>query len=470
MVLGFMSLILTVTQRSISKICVPIKVAETFLPCRRTFLTTTEAIGESSFHERILADAESSNNCSEGMTTLISPQGTNQLSFFICVLAVMQIVYSVITMALGRAKMRRWEAWEKETQTVEYLVANDPERFRFTRQTTFGRRHMSSCTGTSIQLWTKCFFQQFFNSVAKIDYLTLRHGFISAHLPAYSSFNFQKYIQRSLDDDFQEVVGISPTMWMLVVIFMFVDVHGWNVYLWVSFLPLMIVLILGTKLQVIVSRMALQIQGESHVIRGAIVVQPNDDLFWFSHPRFVLTLLHYTLFMNAFEVSFFIWVTWQFGITSCYHEHTGILVVRVVLAVTVQVMCSYITLPLYALVTQMGSNFKKALLEKETANAIKHWHAVVRQKRRDQEGSPSGQDSSSVGGSSHPRIASSNSPSPRHQYRIPTFSESSVSCQKSEIVEENQQNDQVIRASSEVGIEMVNATKLPLGGYWRDYN
>ncbi|GKV53781.1 hypothetical protein SLEP1_g60295, partial [Rubroshorea leprosula] len=198
----------------------------------------------------------------------------------------------------------------------------------------------------------KCFFQQFFNSVAKVDYLTLRHGFISAHLSSNSSFNFQRYIQRSLDDDFKVVVGISPLMWLLVVVFMLADVRGLNVYLWVSFLPLIIVLVLGTKLQVIVARMALQIQDQGSIIKGAPLVQPNDDLFWFSHPNFVLTLLHYTLFMNAFELSFFIWVTWQFGIKSCYHEHIELIVIRVVLAVTVQVMCSYITLPLYALVTQ----------------------------------------------------------------------------------------------------------------------
>ncbi|GLU19022.1 hypothetical protein SLE2022_352920 [Rubroshorea leprosula] len=467
MVLGLMSLILTVNQRGISKICVPTEVADNFLPCRRNTIKTTKAIGSfepiwansihSSFHQRILAVAESSTNCPKGMTSLISPQGINQLSIFICVLAVMQIVYCVMTMALGRAKMRRWESWERETQTVDYQVANDPNRFRFTRQTTFGRRHMSSSTGTSIELWIKCFFQHLFNSVAKTDYLTLRHGFISAHLSANSSFNFQRYIQRSLDDDFQAVVGISPLMWLIVVIFMFVDVHGWNVFLWVSFLPLIIVLVLGTKLQVIVARMALKIQQESSVIKGAPLVQPNDDLFWFSHPKFVLTLMHYTLFMNAFEFSFFIWVTWQFGIKSCYHEHTEIIVTRVVLAVTVQVMCSYITLPLYALVTQMGSNFKSTVLENKTANAIKQWHAVVRQRRKKQESSNC-HDSSSRGSSSSNRTAGSSNFS-SHLHRMPTVAKTSTFPAKHEILEEdNQLTHQGTGPSSCAEIEIPNVT------------
>ncbi|CAL5351097.1 unnamed protein product [Camellia sinensis] len=75
----------------------------------------------------------------------------------------------------------------------------------------------------------------------------------------------------------------------------------------------------------------------------------------------------------------------QFGFNSCYHEHTGIIVTRVVLAVAVQVLCSYITLPLYALVTQMGSQFKSKVLEEKIANIIKQWHAEVRVKRKKQE-------------------------------------------------------------------------------------
>ncbi|KAL4333756.1 hypothetical protein GQ457_07G036160 [Hibiscus cannabinus] len=422
MVLGFMSLALTVTRSFISRICIPNKLANSMLPCRKTLdsiKANKEFVYEQTWsvdalHERILAvDSESSDFCnSKGKTSLISEEGTNQLSIFLFVLAAMQIVYTVLTMALGRAKMRRWKAWEKETQTVEYQVANDPNRFRFTRQTTFARRHMNSCAETSILLWTNCFFRQFFNSVAKIDYFTLRHGFISTHLATNTSFNFQNYIKRSLDDDFKVLVGISPFMWLWVVIFLMLDVHGWNVYLWVSFLPLTITLILGTKLQVIMAKMAQRVKDENNVILGAPLVQPNDNLFWFNRPKFVLTLLHYTLFMNAFEVAFFVWITTQYGVESCYHEHREIIVTRVVLAVTVQVICSYVTLPLYALVTQMGSNFKRAVLEEQTAHAIKQWHAGVKLKRKKNrqssptDDSPSTNTSVSTSAHRHPTPAS----------------------------------------------------------------
>ncbi|CAI9760704.1 unnamed protein product [Fraxinus pennsylvanica] len=413
MLLGFMSLLLAVTQEHISKICVSTKVADIMLPCREAdyraslqnmkihehlnvgFLENVRLFNNISEHKNIYRrlDADdkipqstnATDSCTKGKVSLVSQEGVQQLQIFIFVLAVMQILYSVLTMGLGRAKMRRWKAWEKETQSVDYQIANDPNRFRFTRQTTFGRRHIA-CTETSVQLWIKCFFRQFFNSVAKVDYFTLRHGFITAHLSArYNNFDFQKYIERSLDEDFKVVVSISPLMWFLVVVFMLVDIRGWHSYLWISFVPLLIVLLLGTKLEVIVAKMALRLKNQNRVTVGAPLVEPNDDLFWFGQPKFVLYLVHLTLFVNAFELAFFVWVTIEFGYDSCYHEHDAIIVTRIVFAVAVQVLCSYITLPLYALVTQMGSQFKSKTLEEKIATILKTWHADVREKRKKRE-------------------------------------------------------------------------------------
>jgi mlo protein len=107
--------------------------------------------------------------------------------------------------------MRRWKKWEEETKTIEYQYSHDPERFRFARDTSFGRRHLSFWSKSTITLWIVCFFRQFFRSVTKVDYLTLRHGFIMAHLAPGSDarFDFRKYIQRSLEEDFKTIVEIK---------------------------------------------------------------------------------------------------------------------------------------------------------------------------------------------------------------------------------------------------------------------
>ncbi|XP_020211648.1 MLO-like protein 3 isoform X2 [Cajanus cajan] len=370
MILGFMSLLLTVTQDAIIEICIPMKTADTMLPCRKR--TTNDTATN--------LDSCSAKNASK--VALVSKHGIHQLHMFVFVLAVMQIVYSFLTVSLARAKMRHWKAWDEETQTIEYEIANDPNRFRYSRQTTFGRRHISTRTASPVYVWIKCFFRQFFHSVEKVDYLTLRHGFISAHFSARNSnFDFQNYIEQSLEEDFRIIVSISPVMWFTVVIFLLVDVHGWHVYLWLSYVPLMLVLVVGAKLEVIVDEMALQMKDINNVTKGTPLVCPSDKLFWFGHPGFVLTLIHYTLFVNAFELAFFIWVSTQFGINSCYHEHRSFTIIRVVIAVAVQVLCSYVTLPLYALVAQMGSQVKSKAL----AKILKQWHVEVRERRRKQE-------------------------------------------------------------------------------------
>ncbi|KAE8725558.1 hypothetical protein F3Y22_tig00008468pilonHSYRG00010 [Hibiscus syriacus] len=54
--------------------------------------------------------------------------------------------------------------------------------------------------------------------------------------------------------------------------------------------------------------------------------------------------------------------------------------------VLVQFMCSYITLPLYALVTQMGSTMKRSIFDEQTSKALKQWHKKVAQKTSDHHG------------------------------------------------------------------------------------
>ncbi|KAJ4979586.1 hypothetical protein NE237_010366 [Protea cynaroides] len=404
MLLGFLSLILAALQIPISNICIHSKYANTMLPCPKSTTNTGEKLmvthnlqkTGNSFHfnedrprhsHRLLASetgaTSDSSTCDNGKVPLVSQEGVHQLHIFIFVLASTQLVCSLLTMALGRAKMRRWKSWEQETQTISYQVANDPERFRFTRETTFARRHLGIWTKSAVLLWIKCFFRQFFHSVAKVDYLTMRHGFIKAHMPSNNHFNFRKYIQRSLDDDFKVVVGISPLMWMVVVILLLADVDGLHLYLWIAFGPLIVVLILGTKLEVILARMALQLKHQNAVIIGAPLVQPDDNLFWFSKPGFVLSVLHFTMFVNAFELAFSLWATWQFGLQSCYNENVELVFAKVVSAIMVQIISSYVTLPIYALVTQMGTHYKSAILEEETISSVKRWHARVQKKKQE---------------------------------------------------------------------------------------
>ncbi|KAG4952211.1 hypothetical protein JHK82_045084 [Glycine max] len=305
----------------------------------------------------------------KGKVAFVSAYGIHQLHIFIFVLAIFHILQCIVTLALGRTKMRKWRAWENETKTIEYQFYNDPERFRFARDTTFGRRHLNSWSQSTISLSIVSFFRQFFGSVNKVDYLTLRHGFITAHLApgSHARFDFQKYIERSLEEDFKVVVGISPIIWFFAVLFLLTNTHGWYSYYWLPFIPLVIILLVGAKLQMIITKMGLRITDRGEVVKGAPVVEPGDDLFWFNRPRLLLFLIHLVLFQNAFQLAFFSWSTYEFSVKSCFHETTEDNVIRLV--------TGYVTLPLYAL---MGSTMRPTIFNQRVASALKNWHNTAK--------------------------------------------------------------------------------------------
>nr|XP_019705031.1 MLO-like protein 2 [Elaeis guineensis] len=398
MLLGFMSLLLTVGQGIITEICVPKSVADSWHPCKeevhddggskshesdksnagRRLVHDSESMA--SFRRALSSGAEPNKYCAKNKVPFISADGLHQLHIFVFVLAVFHVLYCITTMALGSLKMRRWKSWELETRTAEYQFSHDPDRFRLARDTSFGHRHLNFWSKSPILTWIVCFFRQFVGSVQKVDYLTLRHGFIMAHLAPQSSsnFDFRNYIKRSLEEDMKVVVGISPPMWSFAVLFLLFYSHGWHSYQWHPFIPLIIILLVGTRLQVIIIKMASQIMERGDVVKGAPVVHPTDDLFWFKCPRFMLYLIHFVLFQNAFQLALFAWSWYEFGFLSCFHQRVDDIIIRFSMGVLIQVLCSYVTLPLYALVTQMGSNMRPTIFSKGVATALRKWHHTAR--------------------------------------------------------------------------------------------
>ncbi|XP_023543531.1 MLO-like protein 10 [Cucurbita pepo subsp. pepo] len=391
MILGFISLLLAFGQNYIIKICIPTGMANTMLPCAAAKGVDEEkdssGAGESEHHRRllwyerrVLAGHGGTVTCEKGHVPLISISGLHQLHLFIFFLAVFHVVYSAITMMLGRLKIRGWKAWEEETSTHNYEFSNDNARFRLTHDTSFVKAHTSFWTKLPVFFYIGCFFRQFFRSVGKADYMTLRNGFIAVHLAPGSKFDFQKYIKRSLEDDFKIIVGVSPVLWASFVVFLLINVYGWQALFWTSLIPVIIILAVGTKLQGVLTKMALEITERHAVVQGIPLVQASDKYFWFGKPQLVLYLIHFALFSNAFQITYFFWIWYSFGLKSCFHTNFTLALVKVGLGVGVLCLCSYITLPLHALVTQMGSRMKKSIFDEQTSKALKKWHMAVKKR------------------------------------------------------------------------------------------
>ncbi|ESW06278.1 hypothetical protein PHAVU_010G034400 [Phaseolus vulgaris] len=420
MLLGFISLLLTVTQNGIIKICVPESWTRHMLPCSlkdkeelesakltshfQTFFSFTDipatvrhllAENENEDHQ----SGEKLGHCAKkGRVPLLSVEALHHLHIFIFVLAIVHVTFCVLTVVFGGLKIRQWKHWEnsivdennRKQPVLESIVTHVHEHaFIQNHFTGFGKDY-------AVLGWLKSFFKQFYGSVTKLDYVTLRLGFIMTHCRGNPKFNFHKYMIRALEDDFKQVVGISWYLWIFVVIFMLLNVHGWHTYFWISFIPLILLLAVGTKLEHVIIQLAHEVAEKHSAIEGELVVQPRDDHFWFHRPHIVLFLIHFILFQNAFEIAFFFWILFTYGFDSCIMGRVRYIVPRLVIGIFIQVLCSYSTLPLYAIVTQMGTHFKKAIFDDQVQARLVGW--AQKAKKKGLRGDNNGQ---SVQGSPH---------------------------------------------------------------------
>ncbi|RXH92168.1 hypothetical protein DVH24_033064 [Malus domestica] len=76
---------------------------------------------------------------------------------------------------------------------------------------------------------------------------------------------------------------------------------------------------------------------------------------------------------NSFEIAFFFWIWTTYGFHSCIMEKLGYIVPRLIMGVLVQVLCSYSTLPLYEIVSQMGTMYKEGIFDQNVQQYIGSW-------------------------------------------------------------------------------------------------
>ncbi|KAJ6342862.1 hypothetical protein OIU78_010725 [Salix suchowensis] len=316
-----------------------------------------------------------------GHEPFVSLEGLEQLHRFLFVLGITHVVYSCLTVGLAMSKIYSWRKWENQINLVadENLQAKKNKVMR--RQSTFVFHHTSHPWSRSrVLIWMLCFFRQFTSSIKKSDYLALRLGFITKHrLP--TSYNFHKYMVRSMEDEFQGILGISWPLWGYAIICIFINIHGLNIYFWLSFVPAIIVMLVGTKLHHVVSTLALEI-GEQTGPSIGTQVEPRDGLFWFGKPEILLRLIQFIMFQNAFEMATFIWSLWGFQQRSCFMKNHFMIIVRLASGVLVQFWCSYSTVPLNVIITQMGSRFKKALVSESVRDSLHSWCKRVKERSK----------------------------------------------------------------------------------------
>ncbi|KAF5951985.1 hypothetical protein HYC85_009929 [Camellia sinensis] len=112
----------------------------------------------------------------------------------------------------------------------------------------------------------------------------------------------------------------SWPLWGYAILCIFINIHGSNIYFWLSFIPA----------------------------------------------------------INAFEMATFIWSLWGFKLRSCFMDNHAMIIIRLISGVLVQFWCSYSTVPLNVLITQMGSKCKKAVIAESVRESLHTWCKRVR--------------------------------------------------------------------------------------------
>ncbi|KAF8784007.1 hypothetical protein HU200_000032 [Digitaria exilis] len=375
----------------IQRTCIPAGWTDQMLPCQRP-VETVGGAGATEGHfvasgilgrigRRLLSEggAAAADHCQKkGKVPLLSLEAIHQLHIFIFVLAITHVVFSVTTMLLGGAQIRKWKQWEDGIQKDAPEKGTD-NKVTHVRTHEFIKKRFKE--NSAILSWLHSFGKQFYGSVSKSDYTTMRLGFIKTHCPGNLKFDFHRYMVRVLEADFKKVVGISWYLWVFVVIFLLLNVNGWHTYFWIAFLPLFLLLAIGTKLEHVIAQLAHDVAEKHSAIVGEVVVKPSDDHFWFGKPRIVLFLIHFILFQNAFEIAFFFWILTTYGFDSCIMGQVRFIVPRLVIGVVIQLLCSYSTLPLYAIVTQDGSCYKKEIFNEHVQQGVLGWAQKVKMKK-----------------------------------------------------------------------------------------
>ncbi|TXG69621.1 hypothetical protein EZV62_004556 [Acer yangbiense] len=380
MLLGFISLLLTVCQNAIAKICIPQHLSTKWMPCKKQEDNQTKTtshffsfISPDGIRRHLLAEASSSSQdyCSQkGEVALLSTTALHHLHIFIFVLAVAHVTFCALTILFGGAKIRQWKQWEDSVSKDRF----DAQEFTRVQDHDFIKNRFRG-VGKSFGLQSFC--KQFYGSVTKTDYTTLRLGFIMNHCRGNPKFDFHKYMMRVFEADFKKVVGIRLVtgifgcLWSFSCCSMFTV--SWHAYFYISFIPFILLLAVGTKLEHVITQLAHEVAEKHVAIEGDLVVKPSDDHFWFKRPRLILLLIHIILFQNSFELAVFFWIWIQYKFDSCIMGEVRYIIPRLVIGVFVQFLCSYSTLPLYAIVTQMGSSFKKQVFDEHVQEGLVGW-------------------------------------------------------------------------------------------------
>ncbi|KAJ7951467.1 MLO-like protein [Quillaja saponaria] len=369
-----------IEEGRILRICISKHLSGSWLPCKREnassstshFHTFFNSIHISGTARGLLAqDSASTDYCAQkGKVSLLSTAALHHIRLLIFSFAAVHLVSCVLTFLCSITKARQWKHWEDSILSNKYNVEQVVKmKVQKSQEQGFISVRLLGIDKSSASIsWLESFFKQFYGSITKSDYIKLRHGFLKAH-SVRENFDFQKYNIRAIQTEFCEVVQTRWYYWLLLVILLPLNVSGRHGYFWISSVSLILLLTVGAKLEHVIYQLAPELEP-----------QPSDSHFWFNRPRILLSVIHFVLFLSSFQLAFIFWIWVQYGFHSCIMGQVGYMISSVIIGAFVQFFCGYNTLPLYSILTNMGSQFRKPLFGDNISDALSRWASRAKQK------------------------------------------------------------------------------------------
>ncbi|KAL3752900.1 hypothetical protein ACJRO7_000316 [Eucalyptus globulus] len=358
MLLGVISLLLTVFQTRIAKICISERLDNVLLPCKKpdsssavaNFITSSSASSATRGRHLLILASDTTDYCSQKVTF---PE-----------LLLLLLDYSELIIQWSMLEI--YDEWSQKDD-IQNVLTEILERYK---------NPLGSFRYVLVSI-----LQKTFTSLTEHEYIALRQNFIAARNPKEPGKDFQKYIMRTLQKDFEKMMGIRWYLWLCAVVYLLVNVAGWNAHFWISFIPFTLTVIISIKLERMITQLAKEVAKKhkhdkdksSENSAKDLVFKFSEDDFWFSGLKMVGRLLHIVLFVNSLELAFFFFIMFQYGLHSCIVGKVGFVVPRIVMGVIVQIVCSSRILPLHAIIqSQMHLEKKQSDKQKKIRKVRRH--------------------------------------------------------------------------------------------------
>ncbi|CDP19960.1 unnamed protein product [Coffea canephora] len=219
------------------------------------------------------------------------------------------VIFCVTTMLPGGEKIRQWKHWENSIRS-EMSQPHSDHAIHIHHHRIFKERAGRYWRKFAVVSWMVSFFKQFYGSVTKSDYFALRRGFIrvqlSINIALIQTCNFWCMSNSSLLLYFILVMTTFGKFILILPFCAWLIAAGWHSYFWLSFLPLVLLLLVGAKLEHIITELAQEV-AEKRNEEADATPQPVKVIGWLANLRIaslVLYLIHFILFQNSFEICF----------------------------------------------------------------------------------------------------------------------------------------------------------------------